>query len=455
MVITSSPVSGQVYFVEDIRNFNLVKTGSETTADFKLSYAGNVIYHHVFTFVNNAIDIRNYSEMIGTSITVPNTPHTFQWEINVAGSSPQTGEFTAKIHATLTEIQYPLSGLGAEFGDIIIESNCKSVAVEISNNGDNVFSEIYTPDPEGKIYISEIGKVAMQLIQPGSFDLTNGIEGSPVVLSITITADEIVNTKEVTIYQSVVDFAGSLDVDLLKLIPLCRMTKKITGPGRTEFVSFYGTGTVSAYVVKKGITQDVAATYTVGPMDTADKMYRMNVSPDVIATLAGCTVPDLIYYNVYKNTDCIIRFTMDQRNYPVKRTFIFRNCFGAQESFTCIGDEESSRKWTREYGVRNNAQMQISRDQVNSIKVNTGPISLQSIEAIEDLLEADPLALLDEYGFQPIVILEENFSSNSRRDELKSVDFTYRFASNNQRRTTYAAFKKPRIFDPTFDDTFN
>ena len=277
----------------------------------------------------------------------------------------------------------------------------------------------------------------------------------PVSLDISIVNGASTITKTISIYECIVDFAGSLDVALLNLIPLSRMTKKTTGPGRTEFVSFYGTGTVSAYVVKKGTTQDVATTYTVYTMATADKIYRINVSPDVIATLAGCSVSDLIYYNVYKDTDCIIRFTMDQRNYPVIRTFVFRNCFGAQESFTFIGDEESSRKWTREFGVSNNNQLQISRDLVNSIKVNSGPISSQSVEAIEDLLNTDQLALLDEAGFQPIVILEENFSNTSRRDELKSVDFTYRFAGNNQFRTTYAAFKKPRIFDPTFDETFN
>ena len=355
----------------------------------------------------------------------------------------------------MVEVQFPESGLSAEYGDIIIGSVAESVTVSVTYSGDIVISEIYTPDSDGKIYIHDIGKIAVSFQEKQVFKTSYGFSGlSSIVLTVAIVGATTI-TKAVTIYKSVVDFAGSLDVDTLKIIPLSRMTKKITGPGRKEYISFYGGSTVSVYVVKKGITQDEGLTISYATLYDAEKIYFLDVSPDVVAGWASCDVSDLIYYNVYTSTDAIIRFTVDHRNFTNKRTFVFRNCFGAQESFTCTGDEESSRKWAREYGVSQNKQVQISNDLVNSIKVNTGIITSQQVESLEDLLNTDQLALLDEYGFQPIVILEENFSNNSRRDELKSVDFTYRFAGNNQFRTNYAAFKKPRIFDPTFDETFN
>ena len=354
----------------------------------------------------------------------------------------------------MIENRFPASGLSAEYGDIIMDTVAGSVAVSVMHAGNLLLSEVYTPDTDGKIFIHELGTLAMLLKTNNDLLLTNGVESNSVVLSVSLTEGVQVITKDVTFYQSIVDFSGSLDVTTLRIIPLSRMTKKITGPGRTEFVSFYGPGTVKVYIAKKGIDQDVSVTLDLLVMDVAS-MYRINVSPAVIALMTGCTVADLIYYNIYTSTDCIIRFTMDQRNYPQKRTFIFRNCFGAQESFTCIGDEESSRKWERTFGVQSNKQLQISRDLVNSIAVNTGYVSAQSVEALEDLINSDQLALLDAQGFQPIVILEEDFKNGSRRDELRSFSFTYRYASNNQFRTTYAAFKKPRVFDATFDETFN
>lgn len=355
----------------------------------------------------------------------------------------------------MIEIQFPDSGLSAEYGDIIIGEVTGQATLTVSIGDETILTESYSPDADAKITIQDIGKLAQLNILRADFSTANGVDAETVVLSMEIVNGVDTITKDVTIYESKVNFAGSLDVELLTAIPLTRMTKKLTGTGRVEFVSFWGAGTVTAYVVKKGTTQDVAATYTVGTMADAGKMYRWNVSPDVIATMAGCLVDDLIYWNVYKDADCILRFTMDQRSLPVIRTFVFRNCFGAQETFTCTGDEESNRKWTREFGTSRNEQVSVSRTMINSIKVNTGFVTLQQIEALEDLMDTDQLALLDEQGYQSIVITDENFSNNSRRDEAHSFDFTYRFTANNQFRTTYAAFKKPRIFTPEFDQTFN
>lgn len=355
----------------------------------------------------------------------------------------------------MVENRFPTSGLSAEYGDIVIDSVTAPVVVEIRYQGELILSEVYSPDSESKIYIREIGELAILLIDKRDIMTQNGFTGyGGIILTISIIGTTTIN-KDVTIYQSIIDFSGSLDVNLLKQIPLSRATNKSTGIGRTEWISFYGTGTLKAYVVKKGITADSAATYNVVTYSLPEKIYNTNVSPSVIATLAGCTESDLIYYNIYISTDSIIRFTMDERNYPDKKIFVFRNCFGAQETFTCTGAEKSERKWTRSFGNINNKQVSISRDLVNKFTANTGYLSAEDLEVLEDMLNSDQICLLDEYGLQDVVILEENFNDTSRKDELKAVEFSYRFAQNNQFKTSYKAFKKPRIFTTEFDETFN
>jgi len=355
----------------------------------------------------------------------------------------------------MVEERFPTSGLSAEYGDIIMNSVTKTVSLEVSYQGKIILSEIYVPDSDAKIYIKDLGMLAMNFKSKADFSIYNGIDGACVQLTVSLTEGSQVVSKDVTIYQCIVDFADSLNIDLLKTIPLSRMTKKKTGVGRTEFTSFYGGSTVKAYIVKKGHNQDIAITVNIIALANPNNMYRINVSPEIVAALADCYPSDLVYYEIYTNKDQVIRFVMEQRSYPQLRTFVFRNCFGAQESFTCTGDEESSRKWSREYGLSKNINIQLTRDLVNSITVNTGLVTNRSVEALEDLLNSDQLALLDAQGFQAIIILEENFKNNSRRDEVRSFDFTYRFAGYNQFRTTYAPFKTPRVFDDTFNETFN
>jgi len=354
----------------------------------------------------------------------------------------------------MVEDRFPASGLSAEYGDIVISSVAGSVIVEISYSGSVILYENYTADADGKIYIKEIGELALSLVESTDFMTANGYSGiGTIQLSISIIGATTI-TKTVTFYISKIDFRSTLDVALLSKIPLSRSTIKITGPGRTECVSFYGNSTVKAYVVKKGTEQDVSVSFDIVSYSLANKIYNTNVSPEIIAALAVCEVSDLIYYNIYTSTDAIVQFKMDHKNYPAKSTFIFMNCFGAQETFTCIADNESLKKWNREFGSTSNNQIQISADMVDSVKINTGNVNAKSLDIISDLLQSDQIALIDDLGFLPIVITEENYSNNSRRDQLKSIDFTYRLKSNKPV-SRYSVFKKPKVFSTEFDNTFN
>jgi len=261
--------------------------------------------------------------------------------------------------------------------------------------------------------------------------------------------------KNVTIYPSIVDFSGSIPEDMFLSIPLSRSINKTTAFGRKEWISFYGGSAVQLYAVYRSTTADLSKTIEFSTLPDATKFYRINASPSVIATAIECAEMDLIYYNLYTSADSIIRFTMDERNYPSQKTFVFRNCFGAQESFTCIGDEKSERKWTRQFGDVNKKRVSVSRDLENKITVSSGYVSAEDIEVLEDLLNSSQVCLLDQHGFQDIVITEETFTDIDRDDELKEVSFSYRFAQNNQFKTNYKAFNKPRIFSNQFDESFN
>lgn len=353
----------------------------------------------------------------------------------------------------MTETRFPASGTSAEYGDIVISDVNSEVTVSISHAGSVISTEKYTPDSSDQIAVRDIGELAMLYYNPSGFLSANGAFADPVTLSVSIVGNTTI-TKSVSIYPCVVDFSGTLDVALLKKIPLSRATKKNTAYSRKEYISFYGGKTVKVYAVYMGDTADQATTADLIILADPEKIYLVDVSPAVIATLINKPVDKLVYYNVYTDVDCIIRYVVSRRYQQFEQTFVFRNCFGAQESFACTGDETEIRKWERTFGNINAKKIDISRNLENSVKVSTGYITNQEVEVVEDLLNSDEVCLLDEAGFQKVTVLDQDFEITSRKDELKSVSFTYRLAQKNQFRTSYKAFKKPRIFTPDFNNTF-
>lgn len=352
----------------------------------------------------------------------------------------------------MTETRFPSSGLSAEYGDIILSDVTADVSVSVVHSGLVVLDEVYKPDAANQVRIKNMGELAMIYFAPADMLVTSE-DAEPVVLTIDITSGTTIS-KAVTFYPCVVDFSGSLTTDLLKLIPLSRATKKNTAQGRKEFVSFYGGKTVKVYAVYKGDTSDVGVTANLVALANAAKMYAVDVSPAVIAALISKPESKLVYYNVYTDIDCIIRFTVSPRYQQYEKTFVFRNCFGAVESFTCTGDEKSERKWTREFGDIDAKKIDFSRKMESSVKVNTGYITPREVEVVEDLVNSDDIRLIENSLLHRVTLLDENFDQSSRRDELTSVTFTYRLAQHNQFKTSYEAFKKPRIFTPDFDTSF-
>jgi hypothetical protein len=239
-------------------------------------------------------------------------------------------------------------------------------------------------------------------------------------------------------------------------MPLSQATKKTTGFGRTEYTGFYGSGTVSVYVVFRGINGSLARTFTLLELpNLPETFYRINVSPSRIAEAAGIPEADIVYYNVYKSTSEIIRFTVDRRPYPDKTTFVFRNCFGAQETFTCTGDMETERKWERTFASIDRRQHPVSHELTRKHTVNTGYVSKEMTGVLEDLMNSDDVCIITPEGWEPVVILEESFKVSSRRDTLTAVEFKYRHKSNNQMQYRHRPFRKLGIFDGTFNNTFN
>jgi hypothetical protein len=360
----------------------------------------------------------------------------------------------------MTEIRFPDTGLTADFGDIILGDVADYIILKIKDEDSNVLiEEKYVADSYGVVTIRRSGSFADNFVSENSFSTGNSVESQIVNLTFEVYASGstvVAISKTISFYPCTVDFSGTLNVALLKTIPLSRATEKYTVPGRKECISFYAFGgVVKLYVVRVVDGVDTGSEIDFYTLPENGRIAVLDVSPEVIAASIGCNVSDLIYYNLYQNANSIIRYYMDDRQLEDGKTFIFRNCFNAPETITLPNAESSTRKWTRTFGQYNEKQVPISRDLENKLQVKSDFLSSDDIEVLEDLCNSKQVCLIDSQGFQDVVILEETFQVTDSPDELNQAEITYRFAQNNQFKTTYKPFRKPRIFSTEFDETFN
>jgi hypothetical protein len=350
-------------------------------------------------------------------------------------------------------VRCPEQALSADFGDIIINNVSEKLDLKITFNQAEILMETYYPDSAGFIYIRDIALLAdMYRPEPVLSADTTNITGT-ITFNLEFKEDAQTLSKTVKLYGCELETAGTLTPDLLKNIPLSRCFNKTVCPGQTEYISFYGSGAVTLLLIYTGTGNDLLQTISFATLpDNADLISRLDVSPATIAELAGINQSRIVYYILYKDTNCRIKFTMNQYLRP-GNTFLFPNTFGAQETFTCYGDTESERKWTRELGQINRKQHLIYREDTGTHTVNTGYLTRGQTEVVEDMLNARQIALIDKYGWHPVVITEETFKVKSRPDELINIEFKYRL-SGKQLQYRFNPYKY-RIFDRKYDETFN
>lgn len=353
--------------------------------------------------------------------------------------------------------RFPIEGLSADYGDIILESVTENVDVKISISGVVVHHEIYTPDSFGMVYIRDFGSLSVDFFPLFDISLIPGIDGQylPIDVSLSEGAQEI--SKTVEMYRCDAETAGTLTLETLIKSPLSRTDFKFTSIGRKEFISFYGGSSVYVDVVFAGTTKDerIKKLIPIQAQNVQKTFYRYDVSPSTIAALLNITELQIAYYSVYRADGYPIKFEMDNRLLQNQHTFLLRNTFGAQESFTTTGDDISERKWTRTFGSIGGKQTLTDRNLSNLYTVNTGYLDRRMVGVLEDMHQSKTLYLVDEFGLHEIQIQEESFKVTSRKDEVINVEFKYKYSSNNelQYRRNVSSFS--RIFDPSFDPTFN
>lgn len=338
----------------------------------------------------------------------------------------------------------------SSLGDIVVSPDSNQPITFSIKMGDIVVlpTETYYRNTDGVIYITGLGEVLSNWLRnegPLAYLLKQQIN----VADFTFIYNKTQETKH-TVMRCDVDFdmtaAAFCKTHFLNLM----FSAKKTAVGRREILAFYAkeelstTATVNTVYLSSGI---IASNSFQCPAIGSGTVKYLDVSPSIFK-VAG----KLLYYTVSIG-ERTMRYELDYTPFLQQTHFVYRNCFGVEDTFSCTGEATSEGKFERYYATFSGGYKNFKRKNLREYTVDTGLLTQAAAYAIDDMFSSEEIWIYDEYGpIKEIVILDQKVKRSSLPDEMPRFEFSYRLTQSNQR---YKTAMYGRIFDATFDRSFN
>lgn len=325
-----------------------------------------------------------------------------------------------------------------ELEDIIVTGVSSSLTFAIAVGDETIYSTTFTPDADGTIHIYDISSILDSHIPATFADFTFYI-GS--------------QTVPVRVFHSYAPVAENACSFLPSFFLSSAMKKKITTTYRIEVLSFYAIDSCEVFV---------EACYYNGQFNTkrhsliaaADVTLNEIISLNVSAKrFEDNSLGELISYTVVAGKR---RFTFDILDiYTAEPAFLFMNNFGVWETFYFSGTRESIPEIKRSLAYINGKYSLYDIDEQQLFKARTGVLLCGSLAIAEDLSRSKSIFLLDSRGNagDEVVITDEERKYTNDDNAMPTFSYTYRRC--RRKSGLIEVIRPPKLFDKTFDETFD
>ncbi len=348
-------------------------------------------------------------------------------------------------HQTDTPIgidSLPAIVFSSQFPDVLISDVGDSALVTVTVGGEQVLQETLYP-----------GSIGIVLEDMRSLVKPYARQQLTVIVGITAACQSGRNySASVRVLYSTVDLGDGVTAaefyDSYFLSTL--MGPKLTAIGRMEKLSYYGTGTASVTAIYDDGSAHVFSAVATGGND---EYTRIDVSPDQYVA-EGKT---LVEYRVVAGRR--------QQNFIVQPEALdcapilcFVNSFGVEELLYCTGLHQVSPEYKRNQARLGRFLRTYKLEETRNFKADTGPLNQAMADWVDEVLRSDEVRVCNFYNGQvrpgKEVVITDSKSDRSNDDaELPRITFTYQYAQRNH--NVLQLYREGRIFDNTFDDTFN
>lgn len=332
--------------------------------------------------------------------------------------------------------------LSGTLPDISI-STTEKVLVVVTVDGDSVFSEWLYPTG-GSVVLQEVRNLVEPFAgsrQTVTMQVTATTEGGTVMLSqqaqvVYCTADIGDETA-----------ANYLQNHFLSIL----QGRKLTALGRLELLPVQGTGETATCTATydDGTTQ----TFSVSTYLVQSYFTEYDVSPSHF-TASGKTLISYVI-TVGSRTQ---EYEMDLTQPDCAPILIFENSFGVEEVVYCTGIHKVDPSYKRSATYIGRYQRNYHIEETRAFKADTGPLTVSMANWLDDLFRSKYVRVANLYNGTVVpgkeVVITDSKSEHSNDDaELPRCTFTYQYAQRNH--NVLQLLRAGRIFDNTFDNTFN
>ena len=225
---------------------------------------------------------------------------------------------------------------------------------------------------------------------------------------------------------------------------------KFTGEGRLEFLHYIGTDTASCKAYYSDGTFEVFA--NLPPVGGNDRFTTIDCSVD--AFFKKDKAP--LFYDIMAG-ERSFRFYVEPKGNP-SPALLFVNSFGVEELLYCRGVHKVSPSFKRDSTYIEGKLKNYNIVETRKFEADTGYLSTEMAAWADDLFRSDEVRLVTFHNGAPIVgkevvITDSKSEVSNEDDNMSKFTFTYQYAQKNHNIVEYA--KEGRIFDHTFDNTFN
>lgn len=329
--------------------------------------------------------------------------------------------------------------------DLIVALTGYRLGVKISVDGKEIFSEYLFP-MDTVVTMSDLGDL-----------LTPYVKGALVsAVAVTLTEEDTdgkqLSTESLS-FEAVyceADIPTSCDDFCQKHFLTLLMGVKTTSMGRLEYLHYTGTDDATVMAMyTDGTTKEFTATKIGG----TSKYTTIDVSPGDYKQDGK----ELVSYTVTAGNRRQ-EYELDLESPDCAPILLFANSFGCEELMYCTGTLTKSPSFKRETTFIEGRNKNYSITETRSFKADTGILSEEMADWFGEVLRSSYIRIVTFRDDKPqigreVIITESKSDQTNDPDELPRFTFTYQPAGKNH--NVVDLQREGRIFDDTFDYTFN
>ena len=351
--------------------------------------------------------------------------------------------------------------------DLWIDGASGSVTFLIALGGITIFSAEYVPDGDGEIRLYNLRRILESHIEGVFADFVFTVKESH-------KSDHSVSCR---VFRTAVRISECAEEFLPSFFLTTLINRKTTQLGRYETLSFYPQSACSVYALASYYTAAGIETKEVSLMSEQDVVLNainsVNVSP---AKFVDNSVGELISY-VVRAGERSFSFEVDSTLAKSDPALLFRNNFGCWETMYLTGTIETEYEIKRSHAYIDGKFRQYDIDDTESFRANSGVLLDSMVRLGKDMARSKSSAAELKYAVgvlrilsnglaftatlgtatgmanDEIVISDSEIKYTNDDDSMPTFDYTYRRASFIS--AMLHTIRPPKLFDKTFDITFN